>query len=690
MFDNEPPYKRKAFGSLNGPRLKSAQVRQIKPSDSLLRASPTKITIPRQIEVDTRERGRGSQRQQGAKFNLRRVRLFTTASATPNTVSDQICLNSQSKRLTIYSLQANDEVYFAINYPQIKSVDFCSNPESSFHFVINLEHSINGTYRNRNIHITRVWVFVSLSDESGYEQLVRDLGEGVTCNKLTAAEMNNAYMKKEEPVATVKSPTRIEPIAPSTFYGKSPAKLTPFSSDLDSSNILDAPRARQTRNAAQVQIDEELDTLAEFQDENIDRDDQIVFDPPLKYRFASRKSMIVSNKDFNSLYNGNWVNDSIVDFFMQYNLQRARKAGTLGASRIELFNSFFYTKLTMFEPDTDYYANVRSWFKSNDTLFDNDFVVIPIMKDLHWFFVLITNLPRLRHFGSTDTEPEVLDGLLTVKKKPIANIFVLDSLQKLQPNIASPIKNFLVAYAKDKYNLDIPISHIRRQTCNIPQQKNFNDCGLHVIYNANKFFENPDEFKAKILTEFRRKRSSKYFANALFDDDERKVIRKRLRDELVSLLREQVAKDGGDVSTVGVETYGSRKARGLREPSEEAELPGSDLVLDDEIQIVNEISHGVQSKQFRSESEELESQESDAPIRLASSESAERAPLDEKVSLVLDDNGSLQEVVEVSDRKRASNKENSGRQNVPVEVVDSDTLEPSRRRQSMRSFIKLT
>ncbi|KAG7701007.1 hypothetical protein KL933_003029 [Ogataea haglerorum] len=712
MFNKDPPYKRKAFASLNNLRYRSKKLRQLRPSDNLQKQPATKIAIPRSIDLDTGEQPAPVKEDEGVHVAVRRVKLFKSAVKSPSTVSEHIWLNCQNHRLTIYSLQHTNDVYVSVPFSDVKFVDICSNPDSSYHFVVTLRSSITGTLRNESVRIDKLWIFLDLSDQEAYNKLVRNLEDQLVCNYLTASDMNNYYLKSEsdrEPRIWSNRQTQLPVTSPANFYGT--AKT--FSSDLEPANIINTARTRSLRLSLTDSIEDPLEDHPEIQDEDISRDEQIVFDPPLKYRFASRKSIIVSNKDFNSLYNGNWVNDSIVDFFLQYNLQQARDAGSLGSARVELFNSFFYTKLTMTNPDNDYYSNVKTWFKSNDSLFDNDYIVIPIMKDLHWFFVVITNLPRLRRYNETN-EPEPVDGLLINKKKPLASIFVLDSLQKAHPNIAVPIKSFLVNYAKDKYDLDIPMGQIRKYSCNIPQQKNFNDCGLHVIYNCKKFFDSPEEFKAKILTEHRRKKSTTSLSTKLFDDEERKVIRMQLREVLLNLLKEQVKANGGDSSAVGTETYGTLRGKGIKEPSAEAEGHSADEDPDDEVMIVDERSNETapdneQQKPACVESSQrnisLSSEDPETEIKTQSPQSSPARkvhdeqlddslsvqPKDQqivtsyaqssdklqgqKVSMILEDNGSLKEVIEFSEAKPKDRKEKRTGMDHQARVTVTDITE---------------
>ncbi|GMF05833.1 unnamed protein product [Ambrosiozyma monospora] len=123
--------------------------------------------------------------------------------------------------------------------------------------------------------------------------------------------------------------------------------------------------------------------------------------------------------------------------------------------------------------------------------------------------------------------------------------------KKAHPNITAPLKNFLVGYAKEKYGFVVKTSEILKHTCSIPQQKNFYDCGLHVIYNLKKLFNSPNEFKAKVLVEKKKKRIEVIEANKMFDEEEKKVLRPESRNTLLELLKEQESATGGDTESIG-------------------------------------------------------------------------------------------------------------------------------------------
>ncbi|KAG0687087.1 hypothetical protein C6P40_002889 [Pichia californica] len=149
----------------------------------------------------------------------------------------------------------------------------------------------------------------------------------------------------------------------------------------------------EDEKANEKMVSENGDILPnEYTSEN----DQLIFEPNLKFKFDNKKTFTITNDDFKCLYNGNWINDTLVDFFLNYHLKLSIENKIPKSNNIEILNSFFFTSLSRPREDLNYYMNVKSWFKLNDTLFDKDFVIIPIMQDLHWYFVVITDLKYLK------------------------------------------------------------------------------------------------------------------------------------------------------------------------------------------------------------------------------------------------------------------------------------------------------
>ncbi|KAL3157513.1 Cysteine-type peptidase activity protein [Trebouxia sp. C0010 RCD-2024] len=97
------------------------------------------------------------------------------------------------------------------------------------------------------------------------------------------------------------------------------------------------------------------------------------------------KSYQASRGDFRCLQACNWLNDEIVNLYLQL-LQiesSAAKAAGQGVPKAYLFSTFFWTRLACFGKAVDY-AGVASWTKKVD-IFSHDLLIFPINhNNLHW------------------------------------------------------------------------------------------------------------------------------------------------------------------------------------------------------------------------------------------------------------------------------------------------------------------
>ncbi|PFH37098.1 Ulp1 protease family, C-terminal catalytic domain-containing protein [Besnoitia besnoiti] len=90
------------------------------------------------------------------------------------------------------------------------------------------------------------------------------------------------------------------------------------------------------------------------------------------------------------LYGSNWLNDEVINFYMQMLQERNEKQRALGQKiwKIFFFNTFFYAKLTGGNSaDVTYdYASVKRWTKrQNVDIFAVDLVLVPLhVNRLHW------------------------------------------------------------------------------------------------------------------------------------------------------------------------------------------------------------------------------------------------------------------------------------------------------------------
>lgn len=276
-----------------------------------------------------------------------------------------------------------------------------------------------------------------------------------------------------------------------------------------------------------------------------------VFKPKLRYKFEDGSNYTITNQDFRCLYNHDWINDSILDFFTKYYVETSVEKGIVKRDEVYIMSSFFYTKLV--SDPSDYYGNVKKWV-SNCDLFNKKYIVVPINNNYHWFGCIITNLNVLyNHFKGLDMVSHFLqandggnpgsgkadDDEISVST-PIVTILTFDSLRQTHTREIDPLKEFLMSYARDKYSMEIDKTLIKMKTCMVPQQPNMSDCGVHVILNTKKFFEDPKStMDMWRMTKTRNKQSTKVI-NEYFDRASRSRARKDLRNVLWDLQKRQI------------------------------------------------------------------------------------------------------------------------------------------------------
>lgn len=260
------------------------------------------------------------------------------------------------------------------------------------------------------------------------------------------------------------------------------------------------------------------------------------FKPELRYKFIDGTEITVNESDFKTLHRNYWVNDIIIDFGIKYIIEEGVKKGLIDASEIHSFNSFFFKKLTSGTKSgstPQYYNNIKRWLSKLD-LMKFKYLIIPVNTDLHWYCCIIRNLPGLLKLAqerkAAEDEPTDIDGmeLQTKQSNQYAEIFVLDSLGNKRYNVSAPLKSFIIDYCKEKYDVEINRDQIRFQSTRIPRQNNFNDCGVHVLYNIRKWLNNITEceifFKKHLQSQAKtifpaeeRRKERKYWSNILLE-----------------------------------------------------------------------------------------------------------------------------------------------------------------------------
>ncbi|KAJ1973494.1 hypothetical protein H4R34_005058, partial [Dimargaris verticillata] len=153
------------------------------------------------------------------------------------------------------------------------------------------------------------------------------------------------------------------------------------------------------------------------------------------YPFSGVKSVTVTTHDLYRLNDGEYLNDSVIEFYLKYLQERLVATNPELAADVHIFNTFFYPQLVArsnrmglnllisLNPyfnmcaffrigqillalvgslATECYDRVKSWTSKVD-IFKKRFIIIPIHDRAHWFLALIVN-PGLMVSEAVDGE----------------------------------------------------------------------------------------------------------------------------------------------------------------------------------------------------------------------------------------------------------------------------------------------
>ena len=180
---------------------------------------------------------------------------------------------------------------------------------------------------------------------------------------------------------------------------------------------------------------------------------------------------------------GEWLNDEVINFFMELLKGRAaaRSSGDAALPRVHFFNTLFYAKLTKDERGYDY-SGVKRWTRKNK-LFEQDMLVCPVhVHGNHWVLAVVNfRDKRFEYYDSLKgSEGQCLKNLRRYLKDES-----LDKLKSTWDDTGWTDHNF------------------RDGT---PQQRNGWDCGVFMCKTADYLSqEGKLEFTQQDMEYFRRR-----------------------------------------------------------------------------------------------------------------------------------------------------------------------------------------
>ncbi|KAL6517607.1 hypothetical protein OROMI_033308 [Orobanche minor] len=192
----------------------------------------------------------------------------------------------------------------------------------------------------------------------------------------------------------------------------------------------------------------------------------------ITYPEGDPDAVFISRRDVELLQPGTFINDTIIDFYIKYLIN---KTDPEKQRRFHFFNTFFFQKLLDMRRDqsqtwerSDDFQRVRKWTR-NVNIFEKDYIFIPVNLSLHW--------------------NKGMDGSPTVPC-----ILHMDSIRGSHGGFEKLIRRYLWEEWKEQGNKQeedfsknlLTLDFIALQ---LPQQENFFDCGLFLLHYAELFLE---------------------------------------------------------------------------------------------------------------------------------------------------------------------------------------------------------
>ncbi|KAJ3568744.1 hypothetical protein NP233_g5517 [Leucocoprinus birnbaumii] len=107
----------------------------------------------------------------------------------------------------------------------------------------------------------------------------------------------------------------------------------------------------------------------------------------LVYPWNTPGAVNLTTGDLARLDEGEFLNDNIIEFGLKSWLQKLEAMDSDLASKVYVFNSFFYKKLNK-RNIKDGYDSVRKWTSKVD-IFQKKYIIVPINENLHWYLAII-------------------------------------------------------------------------------------------------------------------------------------------------------------------------------------------------------------------------------------------------------------------------------------------------------------
>ncbi|XP_026638410.1 sentrin-specific protease 1 isoform X4 [Microtus ochrogaster] len=184
--------------------------------------------------------------------------------------------------------------------------------------------------------------------------------------------------------------------------------------------------------------------------------------------------LTITRKDMQTLNHLNWLNDEIINFYMNMLMERSKEKGF---PSVHAFNTFFFTKLK-----TAGYQAVKRWTKKVD-VFSVDILLVPIHLGVHWCLAVID-----------------------FRKKSVT---YYDSMGGINNEACRILLQYLKQESVDKKRKEFDTNGwqlFSKKSQEIPQQMNGSDCGMFACKYADCITKDrPINFTQQHMPYFRKR-----------------------------------------------------------------------------------------------------------------------------------------------------------------------------------------
>ncbi|GLU16085.1 hypothetical protein SLE2022_325350 [Rubroshorea leprosula] len=255
------------------------------------------------------------------------------------------------------------------------------------------------------------------------------------------------------------------------------------------------------------------------------------------YPKGDSDAVSISKRDVDLLQPETFVNDTIIDFYINY---LKNQIPLEDRQRLHFFNSFFFRKLADLDKDPSSisdgraaFLRVHKWTRKVD-IFGKDYIFIPVNFNLHWSLIVICHPGEVAGIKDEDLE----------KSSNVPCILHMDSIRGSHAGLKNLVQSYLSEEWKGRHketseDISSRFLNLRFVSLELPQQENSFDCGLFLLHYLELFLaEAPTNFSPFKITKFSNFLNVDWFPPT--EASLKRTLIQRLIFELLETRREEI------------------------------------------------------------------------------------------------------------------------------------------------------